>query len=706
MTVTGVTDTKTYDGTTSSSATPTVGTLVTGDAVTASTQTYDNKNYGTTHVLTPAGLTIKNGSNADMTANYNITYTPSPATGVINKVALSIGAASIAPKPYDGTATSGTVTAGSLSGFVYPETVTVSSATGTYADANVGTGKTATIVYTLADGTDGNGGLAANYSLANGSATGAITSIASSWSGTGSWSTTANWTGSVAPNPGTDVTVPNGTTLTVDAGSPVVNSISIEAGAKLNVSNSFSAGTVTLKAVKDATSFSTQLDAAITATNVRLFKTIDDKKWYFMAFPCDVTVAGITKSDGTSLGTLGTDWFIKYYDGAQRGASGNTSGSNWKSISVAADPTKLKANQGYIIALNTGTPDTEILFPLNPGILAAETAPKNIGVLANTGAAAATNFGWNLIGQPYLSNYVTSNATGADSYYIYVSDGIGTYSGYPSATAPTMNPMSAYFVQASSLLVNGYDGTHTYNPAIPAGITFATAGRQLVRSTVFQTELSDQLQLNLSTATGTDNTNLIMDNSQTPDYQIGQDLEKWIGTGTDKPQIYTQLGGINYAYNALPMDYVNNLPVGFYSQTAGATIIHANASKAPSVSALLLTDNTTGITTDLLTSDYSFTTAAGTDNTRFVLSAKRVATANSLLGSAKDEPSISAKDGKLLLGNLNGATNVRVYDAIGRMIVDKVANTNLFEIPINVGGVYTIQLDAGTRNWVKKYVLN
>jgi hypothetical protein len=651
------------------------GVTLTPDAAGLSATTAAGAGY----VITPS---LATGSNGFLAANYSgITY--APYNGTVAKKALTIGAASIASKPYDGTTTSGNVTAGSLSGFVNPETVTVSSATGTYANANVGTGKTATIVYTLADGT--NGGFAANYSLANGSANGNITAIPSTWSGTASWSSNANWT--AVPNAGTDVTVPSGSSLTVD-GTPTVNNITIEAGGKLNVSTALTAlGTITLKAANDGTSFSTKLDAGITASSVRLFKTIDAAKWYFVSFPCDVPVAGITKADGTSLGTLGTDWFIKYYDGAQRGESGSTLGSNWKQITSGT----LTANQGYIIALSTGT--AEILFPLNTSILAAEAAPKTIAVSAYTGAAATTNYGWNLIGQPFLSNYITSNATGADTYYIYVSDGVSTYSPYSSALAPNINPMSAYFVQASTALAG-------------SGITFATAGRQLVRSSVFKTDVSDQVQLNFSTATGMDYTNLIMDNTQTTDYQIGRDLEKWIGTGTDKPQVYTQIGGINYAFNALPMDNVYKLPLGFYTKTAGATTISVDASKAPGLSQLMLTDNSNGASVDLLTSNYSFNAASGTDNTRFVLTAKRVATAITPIGTGNDEPVITAENGKLVLGNLTGVTNVRVYDAIGHMLFNKIATTNLVEVPISVAGVYTIQLNASTKNWTKKQVVN
>jgi autotransporter-associated beta strand protein len=116
----------------------------------------------------PSGTAFTLGGSA--AGNY--TLTNMTGTMTVTPKALSITAPSIASKEYDGLATTGEVTVGTLSGVVNPETLTV-SATGTYADANVGNGKTATVTYTLANGT--NGGLAANYSLASGSGTGNIT---------------------------------------------------------------------------------------------------------------------------------------------------------------------------------------------------------------------------------------------------------------------------------------------------------------------------------------------------------------------------------------------------------------------------------------------------------------------------------------------------------------------------------------------------
>ncbi len=148
----------------------------------------DNSSFGAS-VSVASGATVYVGFTSTLSAgNYNnqiavvlsgggaagnANVTTSSSGNTVSQKVLSITTPTIASKVYDGTTTSGTVTAGTLSGFIGSETVVVASANGTYSDANGGTGKTATITYTLGNGT--NGGLATNYSLANTTATGDIT---------------------------------------------------------------------------------------------------------------------------------------------------------------------------------------------------------------------------------------------------------------------------------------------------------------------------------------------------------------------------------------------------------------------------------------------------------------------------------------------------------------------------------------------------
>ena len=158
ITVTAGFSSKTYDGLLTSTGTPTItsGTLVSGDSGTW-LENYDNKNVGTAHVMTPSG-TVKDGSSNDMTANYNITFTPI-STGIISQrsVTVTAGASS---KTYDGlltstgtpTVTTGTLAAGDSGNWVE-----------TYDNKNVGTSHVMTPSGTVKDGSSND--MTANYNI-------------------------------------------------------------------------------------------------------------------------------------------------------------------------------------------------------------------------------------------------------------------------------------------------------------------------------------------------------------------------------------------------------------------------------------------------------------------------------------------------------------------------------------------------------------
>ena len=92
LTVTAATNIKTYDGTTSATALPTIttGTLANGD-IAVFNETYDNKNQGTGKTMTPAVVSIVDALSASMAANYNVTLSSS-INGVINKAPLTLRA--------------------------------------------------------------------------------------------------------------------------------------------------------------------------------------------------------------------------------------------------------------------------------------------------------------------------------------------------------------------------------------------------------------------------------------------------------------------------------------------------------------------------------------------------------------------------------------------------------------------------------------
>jgi filamentous hemagglutinin family protein len=157
---------KTYDGSTTASATLSGLTgLVGAETVTASSTgaTFNTKDVATANLVTVNGATLADGSNGGLASNYSIAAGGTAAANITAK-ALTYSTAA-ANKAYDGSTTA-TATLSGLTGLVGTETVTA-SAGATFNTKDVLTANLVTVnSATLADGS--NGGLASNYSIAAG----------------------------------------------------------------------------------------------------------------------------------------------------------------------------------------------------------------------------------------------------------------------------------------------------------------------------------------------------------------------------------------------------------------------------------------------------------------------------------------------------------------------------------------------------------
>lgn len=487
----------------------------------------------------------------------------------------------------------------------------------------------------------------------------------------------------------TDLVVAAGGTLTVNI-DKTINTITVSPLGKLN----FNDGKIlTLKgnvkfAADETGSFSTHFGISGSMQvegRASYTKKMNYHDWYFVSFPFAVAVNKIKAEDGSSLGTLGTDWFIRYYDGDGRSKNAGSI-SNWKAPELGAD-SLLTPNQGYIIGLKDNHPDVTVSFPLSIGNEITEVE-QTIPVVAHGFGSTEigdNNKGWNLVGQPYLSKYA---GVGCSAPFL-VKYEQGTYSTYTSSDIANIDPFSAYFVQANDILES-------------EGVIFDLYGR-LQAPSIVKNE-TKRVKLNFTTGTGTDVTNLIFNPSQSTAYQIGQDMEKWISTGTNKPQVYTTLAGVNYAFNALPMQSTKELELNFYTKSAGTSTISAVISNSTGLKQLLLKDKVTGTTTDLLTTNYSFNTTAGTNTTRFSVTAieEGVTATNEIKMNDKEEPSVSIVGNLLVIRNYNNNSMVKVIDVLGHLIASKSIDAGSMEIPLANNGIYTVQIQSTDRQWTKK----
>jgi filamentous hemagglutinin family protein len=160
LTVSAVSDTKVYDGNTSSAHTPTVQGLAEGDSVSSLSQSFDSKNAGA-RKLNVNGFSVNDGNEGG-----NYTVVTVSADGTITPAPLTISAVTDS-KVYDGEASS-SGTPG-VTGLV--EGDSVSSLTQSFDSKNAGH-RTITVDggYTVSDGNDGG-----NYTVTLVSATGTIT---------------------------------------------------------------------------------------------------------------------------------------------------------------------------------------------------------------------------------------------------------------------------------------------------------------------------------------------------------------------------------------------------------------------------------------------------------------------------------------------------------------------------------------------------
>ena len=156
LSVSAISDNKTYDGTTSSAAVPVItsGSLLAGDTANFS-QSFDSRNVGAVKVLTPMGaVTDGNGG-----ANYTVSF--SNANGSIAPRSLAVAATGV-NKVFDGTTAATVILSDNR---IAGDALAVSYLAASFSDASVGMGKLVQVSGITVTGTD-----AANY-LANTSTT-------------------------------------------------------------------------------------------------------------------------------------------------------------------------------------------------------------------------------------------------------------------------------------------------------------------------------------------------------------------------------------------------------------------------------------------------------------------------------------------------------------------------------------------------------
>ena len=361
--------------------------------------------------------------------------------------------------------------------------------------------------------------------------------------------------------------------------------------------------------------------------------TLDYASFYPLAVPYDVTCAKIRTKSGKAA-----SYEVQWYNGEDRAANAHA----WTVFDDQAVGATLRAGTGYIVFAvpykwnGTRHATVDVRFPMVAPLTTPETEKSTPVSLYGGEGTSASNKNWNLVGNPYLANYTTSDdarllvgtyepgiSTSDNEKYEYNNDGVRyitmttdgyqTYQQQRADEGVTIKAFTNFFIQSASTgdLVFTLSQRAQNAPRRKASRAESEELRELAFGIV------------LKAADQSDRTGLLYGEDFTEAYEMNADLVKMSGS-TPVLELYSLVGNEKRAFNALHMTAIRTLvPLGYTNAPMGQMTIafdydHYDAS---ALEAVMLTDYETGRVVNLLEQDYTFTNHAAHSDNRLAINA-------------------------------------------------------------------------------------
>ena len=437
-----------------------------------------------------------------------------------------------------------------------------------------------------------------------------------------------------------------------DNGGLIVKGDAIQNAGDIHVSGS---GTIIANGNIDASKFHIDID-------------VTSNYWYFLSFPFDVKLSDIAAPG---------QFVFRKYDGATRASQG---AGGWKDLD--ATDKWLHRGTGYIFQSAESGKLTLPVVKEKFGKLEAEDVQETLGTFASSNEQNAS---WNFVGNPHTS-YFDMDDLGYNAPITYW-NGMSYEAVRPGDDNYVFKPFQAFFVQKPQ---------NVNEMEFGAEFRLTQTGSQKRSSDNKAKRLAKGIDINrqmvnltLSDGTHTDKTRVVFNEDKTQRYELDCDAAKF-ESSTAVPQLYTlEANNVKFAINERPLGSVS---LGFEVQKAGDYTISAIRMDCP----MLLKDNLTDATVDLSTSDYHFTSEAGTFNGRFTLMPNKSTTG--IAEFAKNTGvSIIPTEGGINFSGVEGK-HVSIYSLNGIEIGSTQSSGT-----INLGqGIYVVKMDnTSTKVMVK-----
>lgn len=395
---------------------------------------------------------------------------------------------------------------------------------------------------------------------------------------------------------------------------------------------------------------------------------VNSNEWYFFSFPFD-----IKRSDIVAPG----QFIFRKYDGATRASQGS---GGWKDLD--ASDLWLHRGTGYIFQSAESGKLTLPVAKEKFGKLEAENVQEDLGTYASNNEQNAS---WNFVGNPHTS-YFDMDDLGYNAPITYW-NGMSYEAVRPGDDNYVFKPFQAFFVQKpKNVNEMEFGAEFRLTQTDSQKRNSANKAKRLAKGININRQM---VNLTLSDGTHTDKTRIVFNEDKTQRYELDCDAAKF-ESNTTIPQLYTlEANNVKFAINERPLGSVS---LGFEVQKAGDYTISAIRMDSP----MLLKDNLTDATVDLSTSDYRFTSEAGTFNGRFTLVPNRSTTG--IADFAKNTGvSIIPTEGGINFSGVEGK-HVSIYSLNGVEIGSTQSSGT-----ISLGqGIYVVKMDnTSTKVMVK-----
>ena len=398
-------------------------------------------------------------------------------------------------------------------------------------------------------------------------------------------------------------------------------------------------------------------DSKLSVDTLNMRINVKGGRWYFFAFPFDVSFSKITMQDGS-------DYIFRYYDSAQRAKSGNGS---WKVV----NDDYLKAVQGYIFQ----SANDDVLIVSVEGV--QFDGSDKLNKLVTYPSNSLKDASWNLMGNPYLSYYNMANLDYTAPVTVW--DGNMYVAVRPGDDDYCLAPYEAFFVQkpeGKESIAFSFDNQMTKTQSLQALSLQAEARRAAVAFPNRQI-----VNLVFGDDENTDRTRVVFNSRASHDYETACDAAKFETIGV--PQFYT-IGGesVRYAINERP-EGDGVVAIGYSVPCSGYYSINVTRSDAE----VFLYDAETKDKHYFEDGAYCFYSEKGEYNARFSLGIRSKETT--------EIETVDADDVVIAIaGGIEFKTyaNAKVYNTAG-MLVAMQHGTGVVELP---AGTYIVNI--GNRN--------